>query len=139
MVIAGKSAGGGSSSGGKANSTSTVEEVAAQTIKVLKENVPANLAGVVFLSGGQGDEQATEHLNAMNKSGPSTMLGASKLPWPLSFSYSRAIQNPVLKLWAANPSLNVAKAQETLLFRSKMNSLASQGKYSDEMEKTRSY
>jgi fructose-bisphosphate aldolase class I len=119
MVIAGK----------KAGKQSTPKEVAAATVKCLKENVPSNLAGIVFLSGGQGDEQATENLDEMNKLG--------KLPWPLSFSYSRAIQNPVLKLWAANPSANVPKAQETLLFRSKMNSLASLGKYSSEMEKQR--
>ena len=75
----------------------------------------------------------------MNKLGHSTSLTASKLPWPLSFSYSRAIQNPVLKLWAANPSANVGVAQETLLFRSKMNSLASGGKYSADMEKQRPY
>lgn len=121
MVIAGK----------KAAKQSSVEEVAKETLRVLKETVPANLAGVVFLSGGQGDEQATEHLNAMNKAG--------KVPWPLSFSYARAIQNPVLKLWAANPSANVGKAQQTLLFRSKMNGLATQGKYSAEMEKERPY
>jgi fructose-bisphosphate aldolase class I len=121
MVIAGK----------KAPKQSSVEDVAKETLRVLKETVPASLAGVVFLSGGQGDEQATEHLNAMNHIG--------KHPWPLSFSYSRAIQNPVLKLWAANPSANVSKAQETLLFRSKMNSLASVGKYSAEMEKERPY
>ena len=121
MVIAGK----------KAAKQSTPKEVAEATVRCLKENVPANLAGVVFLSGGQGDEQATENLDEMNKLG--------KLPWPLSFSYSRAIQNPVLKLWAENPSANVPKAQETLLFRSKMNSLAATGKYSAEMEKERPY
>ncbi len=121
MVIAGKSAA----------KQSSPKEVAEATVRCLKEAVPANLAGVVFLSGGQGDEQATENLNAMN------MLG--KLPWPLSFSYSRAIQNPVLKLWAANPSANIPKAQATLLFRSKMNSLAAQGTYSNEMEKERPY
>lgn len=121
MVIAGK----------KAAQQSTPKEVAEATVRCLKENVPANLAGVVFLSGGQGDEQATENLDEMNKLG--------KLPWPLSFSYSRAIQNPVLKLWAESPSANVGKAQETLLFRSKMNSLASMGKYSSEIEKQRPY
>lgn len=121
MVIAGK----------KAAKQSTPKEVAEATVRCLKENVPANLAGVVFLSGGQGDEQATENLDEMNKLG--------KLPWPLSFSYSRAIQNPVLKIWAENPSANVAKAQETLLFRSKMNSLAALGTYSSDMEKERSY
>lgn len=121
MVIAGK----------KAAKQSSIEEVASETIRALKETVPANLAGVVFLSGGQGDEQATEHLNAMNKAG--------KLPWPLSFSYARAIQNPVLKIWAESPNANVGKAQEALIFRSKMNSLATQGKYSGEMEKERPY
>ncbi len=121
MVIAGK----------KAAKQSAVEEVSKETLRALKETVPANLAGVVFLSGGQGDEQATEHLNAMNAAG--------KMPWPLSFSYARAIQNPVLKLWAENPSANVPKAQATLLFRSKMNGLAAQGKYSSEMEKERPY
>jgi fructose-bisphosphate aldolase class I len=121
MIIAGK----------QAAQQSTPKEVAEATVRCLKENVPANLAGIVFLSGGQGDEQATENLDEMNKLG--------KLPWPLTFSYSRAIQNPVLKLWAQNPSANVPKAQETLLFRSKMNSLASLGKYSSEMEKQRPY
>lgn len=121
MVIAGK----------KAAKQSIPEEVAEATVRCLKENVPANLAGVVFLSGGQGDEQATENLNAMNKVG-----GVS---WPLTFSYSRAIQNPVLKIWAESPSANVGKAQRALLFRSKMNSLAAEGKYSNEMEKERPY
>ncbi len=121
MVIAGKTA----------NKQSTVDEVANQTLRVLNATVPKNLAGVVFLSGGQGDEQATAHLNKINQMGP--------YPWPLSFSYSRAIQNPVLKVWAADPKANVAKAQAALLFRSKMNSLATQGKYSDEMEKDRPY
>jgi len=121
MVIAGK----------KAAKQSAVEEVAEQTIRALKDTVPTDLAGVVFLSGGQGDEQATEHLNAMNKAG--------KLPWPLSFSYARAIQNPVLKIWAESPNANVGRAQEALLFRAKMNSLATQGKYSGEMEKERPY
>ena len=121
MVIAGK----------QAVQQSTPKEVAAMTVRCLKENVPANLAGVVFLSGGQGDEQATENLDEMNKLG--------KHPWPLTFSYSRAIQNPVLKLWAKNPSANVGTAQETLLFRSKMNSLAALGTYSSDMEKQRPY
>jgi fructose-bisphosphate aldolase class I len=121
MVIAGK----------KAARQSSPKEVAEATVKCLKEVVPKELAGVVFLSGGQSDEQATENLNEMN------MLG--KMPWPLSFSYARAIQNPVLKLWAENPNANVAKAQAALLFRSKMNSLAALGKYSSDMEKQRPY
>lgn len=121
MVIAGK----------KAGKQSTAQEVAQATIKVLKENVPQNLAGVVFLSGGQGDEQATENLDAMNKIG--------NVPWTLSFSYARAIQNPALKIWAANIAENVGKAQQALIFRSKMDSLAAQGKYSAELEKERPY
>ena len=121
MVIAGK----------KAAKQSSVDEVADATIRVLMATVPKDLAGVVFLSGGQGDEQATAHLNKMNQAG--------NLSWPLSFSYARAIQNPVLKIWAENTKENVAKAQAALLFRSKMNALATQGTYSDEMEKERPY
>lgn len=121
MVIAGK----------KAAKQSSVDEVADATMRVLTAEVPKDLAGVVFLSGGQGDEQATAHLNAMNK------IGAH--PWPLSFSYARAIQNPVLTKWAENTKTNIASAQEILLFRSRMNSLAAQGKYSEEMEKGRPY
>lgn len=121
MVIAGK----------KAAKQSTSKEVAEATLRCLKENVPAALAGVVFLSGGQADEQATENLDEINKLG--------KAPWPLTFSYSRAIQNPVLKIWAENPNANVAKAQQALLFRSRMNSLAAEGKYSSEMEQERQY
>ena len=121
MVIAGK----------KATKQSSVQEVADATLKCLRENVPSNLAGVVFLSGGQGDEQASAHLDAMNKEG--------KQSWPLSFSYARAIQNPVLKLWAADIQNNVGKAQEALLFRSKMNSLAATGTYSKDLETSRPY
>lgn len=117
--------------GTKATTQSSVAEVAEATLRCLKENVPANIGGIVFLSGGQGDEQATTHLNAMNSEG--------SLPWPLSFSYARAIQNPVLKIWAQNPATNIASAQQVLLFRSKMNSLATQGKYSDALEKDRMY
>ena len=121
MVIAGK----------KAAQQAGMGEVAKETVRAFKETLPAGLTGIAFLSGGQTDEQATEHLNAMNKAG--------KLPWPLSFSYGRALQNPVLKIWAESPNANIAKAQEALLFRSKMNSLATQGKYSSDMEKERPY
>lgn len=121
MVIAGK----------KAPKQATVEEVADQTVRLLTAEVPKNLTGIVFLSGGQTDEQSTANLNAMNKIG--------NLSWPLSFSYGRALQNAALKIWAADMKNNVAKAQAALLFRSKMCSLAAQGKYSDEMEKERPY
>jgi fructose-bisphosphate aldolase, class I len=121
MVIAGK----------KAATQSSVNEVAEATVGLLTAVVPKDLAGVVFLSGGQGDEQATAHLDAMNR--------LQKLPWPLSFSYSRAIQNPVLKKWAENPEKNTGAAQEILLFRSKMCSLASTGMYESNLEDTRPY
>jgi fructose-bisphosphate aldolase class I len=121
MVIAGKSA----------PQQSSPAQVAEMTLKCLKENVPANLAGVVFLSGGQSDEQATANLDAMNK-----MDG---VPWPLTFSYSRAIQNPVLKIWAQDPANNADKARAAALFRCKMNSLASKGVYTKELETERPY
>lgn len=121
MVIAGK----------KAAKQSTPQEVAEWTIKCLKEAVPANLAGVVFLSGGQGDEQATANLDAMNKVGGT--------PWPLSFSYARAIQNPALKIWSQDTKGNVEKAQQALVYRAQMNSLASQGTYSSDLETKRPY
>ena len=119
MVIAGKEAG-----------TTPADEVAKQTMDVLESTVPATIPGVVFLSGGQSDTQATENLNAMNKLGT---------PWPLTFSYSRAIQNPVLKIWAKDPVNNVAAAQDALRFRLQMNSLASTGTYTPDMESKRPY
>jgi fructose-bisphosphate aldolase class I len=105
-----------------------VEEVAERTVRVLKRCVPAAVAGVVFLSGGQSDALATEHLNAMNQ-----RFGKG-LPWPLSFSYGRALQAPSLKAWKGSQA-NVAAGQAALLHRSRMNSLASAGKYSAELER----
>lgn len=105
-----------------------VEEVAERTVRVLKRAVPGAVAGIVFLSGGQSDELATEHLNAMNKT------SAGRLPWPLSFSYGRALQQPALKAWKGAAS-NVAAAQSALLHRSRMNSLACSGRYSSELER----
>lgn len=128
MVIAGK----------QAAKQSTAQEVADATTHALHATVPKEVAGVVFLSGGQGDEQATENLNEMNRS-TSLTAGKPAHPWPLTFSYSRAIQHPVLELWAKDPKGNVAKAREALLFRCKMDSLASKGQYSPEMEKQRPY
>jgi fructose-bisphosphate aldolase class I len=92
----------------------------------LKRTVPAALPGVVFLSGGQTDEAATAHLNEMAR-----MPG---LPWPLTFSYSRALQNAALKTWSGVPG-NVAAAQRAFHHRARMNSLASQGKYRADLEK----
>ena len=104
----------------------SVEQVAEQTMRCLKRAVPAALPGVVFLSGGQTDEAATAHLNAM-----AAMPG---LPWPLTYSYSRALQNPALKAWGGKAA-NVAAAQKAYYHRARMNSLASQGKYRPDMEK----
>jgi len=105
-----------------------VEEVAERTVQVLKRIVPGAVTGIAFLSGGQNDERATEHLNAMNK------LAAGKLPWPLSFSYGRALQQPSLKAWKGLPA-NVAQAQAALLHRARMNSLARAGQYKTELER----
>ena len=105
-----------------------VDEVAERTVRVLKRTVPAAVAGIVFLSGGQSDEVATAHLNAMNR----TFQG--KLPWPVSFSYGRALQAAALKAWKGSAT-NVTAAQNALLHRARMNSLASLGRYSAEEEK----
>ena len=107
-------------SGKDAKEKSSAEDIAKMTIKCLEEHVPAHIGGIVFLSGGQGDEEATINLNAMHRIGP--------LPWPLTFSYGRAIQNPALQSWAKNPS-DVAGAQVLLVERAKANSLASVGEY----------
>jgi len=105
-----------------------VEEVAERTVRVLKRTVPAAVAGIVFLSGGQSDEVATDHLNAMNK------RYAGQAPWPLAFSYGRALQQPSLKAWKG-AAANVAAAQAALLHRARMNSLACAGRYSAELER----
>ena len=105
-----------------------VEEVAERTVRILKRAVPAAVAGIVFLSGGQSDEVATAHLNAMNR------MFAGHLPWPLSFSYGRALQHPALQAWKGSAA-NVTAAQAALLHRSRMNGLAALGKYSADMEK----
>jgi fructose-bisphosphate aldolase class I len=102
------------------------EDVAKWTVKCLKENVPVNVAGVVFLSGGQTDAQSTLRLNAMHTLGET-------LPWPLSFSYGRGIQQPALEMWAKDRSAFEA-AQKILVHRAHMNALASQGKYTTEAE-----
>jgi fructose-bisphosphate aldolase class I len=107
---------------------SGVEAVAEATIACLLKNVPATVAGIAFLSGGQSAEQSAAHLNAMNK------LFADQCPWPVTFSYARAIQQPALNHWRGDSS-HVAEAQQRLLHRAKCNSAASQGDYSSEMEK----
>ncbi|HOZ03901.1 MAG TPA: fructose-bisphosphate aldolase class I [Arenimonas sp.] len=111
MVISGKSC----------PEQASVEEVAEMTVRCLKSAVPAILPGIVFLSGGQSDEDATAHLNAMNQMGPH--------PWPLSFSYGRAMQAAALKIWSKDLVGNVAAAQQTVFARAKDNGLAAQGKW----------
>jgi fructose-bisphosphate aldolase class I len=103
------------------------EEVAAETVRCFRRHVPAAVPGIVFLSGGQSDEDATSHLNAMNRLGPH--------PWELSFSYGRALQAPALKAWRGDPA-NVAAAQQAYLHRARMNGLARSGDYSPDLEAT---
>jgi fructose-bisphosphate aldolase class I len=112
---------------GKNNSRQAgVEEVAERTVRVLKRTVPAAQPGIVFLSGGQSDEAATAHLSAM--------AAMKNLPWPLTFSYSRALQNPALKTWKGQAG-NVGAAQKAFHHRAHMNSLAAQGKWRPDLEK----
>jgi fructose-bisphosphate aldolase class I len=113
-------------SGSNAENRAGVDEVAKATVICLLNAVPAALGGVVFLSGGQGDVEATEHLDAMNRLGD--------LPWPLSFSYGRALQTPALAAWAEDPSGNIAVAQRELAHRARLNGLAASGKYEASME-----
>jgi fructose-bisphosphate aldolase, class I len=113
-------------SGKKAKHRAGVEEVAEKTVKVLKACVPAAVPGIAFLSGGQSDEEATAHLNAMNRIG--------SLPWPLTFSYGRALQAAPQKAWAGKVE-NVAAGQRAFTHRARMNALASQGEWTNELEK----
>jgi fructose-bisphosphate aldolase class I len=113
-------------SGYSADSRAGVEEVADATLEVLYKHVPASVPGIVFLSGGQTDEDASAHLNAMNARGPH--------PWQLSFSYGRALQAPALKAWRGEDA-NVQAAQDAFAHRAKMNGLATTGEYSAELEK----
>ena len=113
-------------SGKQAENRANVDEVARQTIKVLKANVPAELPSINFLSGGQSPQEATAHLNRMHTLG-------EELPWYVSFSYGRALQDSALKAWQGKDE-NVQAGQEAFLRRARLNSLATQGKYSEEME-----
>jgi len=113
-------------SGYDASDRASADEVADVTLECFYKHVPAAVPGIVFLSGGQSDEDATAHLNAMNARGPH--------PWQLSFSYGRALQAPALKAWAGKPE-NVEAAQRAYYHRAKMNSAARTGIYAPEMEK----
>jgi fructose-bisphosphate aldolase, class I len=113
-------------SGYEASTRAGVQEVAEGTLRCFYRHVPAAVPGIVFLSGGQSDEDATAHLNAMNAMGPH--------PWELSFSYGRALQAPALKAWGGEAA-NVAAGQAAYLHRARMNGLARSGSYSPDMEK----
>src|SRR5437016_11484576 len=102
LVVAGK----------KSKNQGSVDEVAEKTVKVLRACVPAAVPGIAFLSGGQSDEEATAHLDAMNRMGP--------FPWHLTFSYGRALQAAPLKVWSGKPE-NVAAAQRAFAHRATMN------------------
>jgi fructose-bisphosphate aldolase, class I len=116
MTIAGK----------KSAKKSSVAEVAEKTVKVLKACVPGAVPGIAFLSGGQSDEEATAHLDAMNKHG--------SLPWKLTFSYGRALQHAPQKAWSGK-SENVAAAQRVFSHRARMNGLAALGQWKADLEK----
>jgi fructose-bisphosphate aldolase class I len=113
-------------SGKKCPKQASVEEVAEKTIRLLKACVPAAVPGIAFLSGGQSDEDATAHLNAMNRIGG--------LPWPLTFSYGRALQAAPQQAWSGKAE-NVAAGQRAFTHRARMNSLASKGEWQADMEK----
>jgi fructose-bisphosphate aldolase class I len=117
MVIAGK----------ECPQRASVQQVADATVHCLRDTVPAAVAGVAFLSGGQSPIDASAHLNAMNARYPT-------LPWPLRFSYARALQDPAMQAWKGNPA-HVATAQRLLWQRAKLNGAATLGQYSEQMEK----
>ena len=103
-----------------------LEQVAEATLTALRRTVPPAVAGITFLSGGQSETLATQHLNAINQT-------TTLRPWPLTFSYGRALQASVLLAWRGKPG-NVGVAQDVLLHRARMNSLAAQGQYRPNME-----
>jgi fructose-bisphosphate aldolase, class I len=115
MVVAGK----------KCPQKVSPEQVAEATLRTLKRHVPPAVPGIAFLSGGQSETEATLHLNVMNAAGP--------LPWALSFSYGRALQDTALRTWNGNPA-SFAKAQKALFNRAKLNGLAAAGAYKSSME-----
>ena len=118
MVLSGKDAG----------QRAGIQQAAELTLQCLQQTVPAAVPGIAFLSGGQTDEEATQHLNAMN-----VLAKEMHLPWRLTFSYARALQNIALSTWQGNAS-NLDKARQAFLQRARLNALASQGAYSEEME-----
>ena len=117
MIIAGKDAA----------SQDSIDEIAKATVGCLLESVPAAVPGIAFLSGGQSPQQASEHLNAMNKN------FKSRLPWVLTFSFSRAIEHPAIDIWHGQEA-NVEKAQKSLYHRAKCNAAARRGEHNSKME-----
>jgi fructose-bisphosphate aldolase class I len=113
-------------SGKKNPKQASVDEVAEKTIRLLKSSVPAAVPGIAFLSGGQSDEDATAHLDAMNRIGG--------LPWPLTFSYGRALQAAPQQAWSGKAE-NMAAGQRAFIHRARMNSLASKGEWKADLEK----
>ena len=112
-------------SGYSSSEQASHDEVAEHTLRCFRRHVPAAVPGIVFLSGGQSDEDATANLNAMNARGPH--------PWELSFSYGRALQAPALKAWRGDPA-NVEAAKKAFYRRAKFNGAARSGSYAPEME-----
>ena len=112
--------------GKKSPKRASVEQVAEKTLRVLKSCVPASVPGIAFLSGGQSDEEATAHLDAINKLGP--------LPWRVTFSYGRALQAAPQKAWSGKPE-NVATAQRAFGHRASMNGLAALGQWKADLER----
>jgi fructose-bisphosphate aldolase class I len=106
----------------------TVDEVADATVECLLGTVPAAVAGIVFLSGGQSSELASARLNAMN------VRFKAGLPWPLSFSFARAIQQPAIEIWLGKEA-NVSAAQKALYHRAQCNQAARRGEYNAAMER----
>ena len=114
-------------SGYKCSEQASVDEVAEMTVTVLKRCVPSAVPGIAFLSGGQSNEDATAHLNSMNK------ILDNNNPWNLTYSYGRALQAPALDAWLGKEE-NVPAAQDAFYKRAKLNSLATKGDYSADME-----
>lgn len=112
---------------GRKQRKASVAEVAERTVRVLKNTVPASVAGIAFLSGGQSAEEATAHLSAMN--------AGNNLPWALTFSYGRALQDDALKAWKGE-SGNIVAGQRAFAHRARMNSLAARGLWTAEQERT---
>jgi fructose-bisphosphate aldolase class I len=113
-------------SGKECSTQAGPEQVAEATVRCFRGVVPAAVPGIVFLSGGQSDEQATANLNAMNRLGPH--------PWELSFSYGRALQAPALKVWKGDAA-NRGAGQEAFAHRARLNGAARSGDYNPDMEK----